>query len=65
MALQEEPGRCGLCGEALVWLGSQTQQAKGEAPVKIVHWECPGCGARWVHHSERGWRETNVDLTAD
>jgi len=63
MAAQEE-GSCSRCQGELEWLGSQTQREGGGQPVKIVHWICSRCGARWVHHSERGWRETHVDLSA-
>jgi RNase P subunit RPR2 len=61
----KEVARCAHCQEPLAWLGSQTQRTGQGSPVTVVHWICPGCGRRWVHHSERGWRETNVDLTAD
>ena len=64
MATQEETPRCAKCGAALEWLGSHTQRVKDSPAVKVVHWVCE-CGRRWVHHSERGWRETKVDLTAD
>ncbi len=56
---------CAHCRTTLEWLGSHSQRAKGAPEVKVVHWSCPGCKRRWVHHSERGWRETQVDLTAD
>jgi hypothetical protein len=56
---------CGRCQATLEWLGSHMQRAGGGPEVKVVHWSCPACKTRWVHHSERGWRETKVDLTAD
>ena len=56
---------CARCGTELEWLGSHAQRVAGGPETKVVHWSCPGCKARWVHHSVRGWRETKVDLTAD
>ena len=65
MPMKGEKTPCARCGAALEWLGSHTQRGGGAPEAKIVHWFCPGCGRRWVHHSERGWRETKVDLTAE
>jgi hypothetical protein len=61
----KESATCGVCGAGLAWLGSQTQRTADGRSVAIVHWECASCRRKWVHHSERGWRETNVDLRAD
>jgi hypothetical protein len=63
--MKREKQPCGSCGEPLDWLGRQTQKVAGGEPVRVEHWACAACGRRWVHHSERGWRETKVDLTAD
>jgi len=60
----KERALCNACGAALEWLG-KLELRRDEAASVLGYWTCPSCGRTWIHHSERGWRETKVDLTAD
>jgi hypothetical protein len=61
----KEKTACGHCGAALEWLGKLALRRDGDAPATVAYWICPACERQWVQHSERGWRETRVDLTAE
>ena len=53
---------CPGCGSELERLGGTRTKHGAGAVVEIVHFECPACGKRWVHHSTKGWSETDREL---
>jgi hypothetical protein len=53
---------CPGCGAPLEHLGGNKQTSTGKPPVEIDHYACAACRARWVHHSVRGWRRTEIQL---
>ena len=53
---------CSACGSELVRLGGSRTQHGDAVVVEVVHFECPSCGKRWVHHSGKGWSATDREL---
>jgi len=58
-----EAPRCPDCDVVLVRLGGAVVRVGGRS-FEVEHWICPRCGKRRRRHSEGGWKDTDVDLTA-
>lgn len=59
---QDKP-TCQGCGTELERLGGSRSNLGG-TPVEVTHYVCGGCRKRWLHHSVKGWRETDRDLSS-